>query len=507
MTGSSFATPIVSAVAALLLSVQAQEGRRPDPRAVGNALLESAVPCSPPDSQDCRRYLVGTLNIPGAYTTVRKGGRGAMTNIETTAAEHTPAVFTTPGAVGGIAATPERGVTAAAVGEGSEGQRQAASPDPALVPGEASAAAAGEGPEQPATVPVQPSALQGTDDAALPGDTGSTGRLAPPSPSLSSHTPVNSVVAAGDCGCGNGDKPNGKSYVYSIGNIGFDFGTEADRDAFRQLMPRIETGRPPVSVPPNPYDVAQLASYLDDNPWDSTNLIWTLNLDLTPIYALEAEQAYAEDVYKRFREALRNQALPSDDQSYVSRVSIPGVLTNRSRRLFSGQVLPVVVAQPRGLYTWSEAALVDAVIEAVPTGAEGEAPNEADLRLTVRMLLDKIYYQFRNLGRSSPDRALNYAGTNAFIFAEGIQNGLLSARVVPGAANALYTIDTITVAKSPYCRIDSDCWDVQITFFSPESNRLARCVFQYTIDVSREMPVSLAPTHQFLVAPSVTLVT
>ena len=147
------------------------------------------------------------------------------------------------------------------------------------------------------------------------------------------------------------------------------------------------------------------------------------------------------------------------------------------------------------------------MIEAVPTGAEGEAPNEADLRLTVRMLLDKIYYQFRNLGRSSPDRALNYAGTNAFIFAEGIQNGLLSARVVPGAANALYTIDTITVAKSPYCRIDSDCWDVQITFFSPESNRLARCVFQYTIDVSREMPVSLAPTHQFLVAPSVTLVT
>jgi hypothetical protein len=47
--------------------------------------------------------------------------------------------------------------------------------------------------------------------------------------------------------------------------------------------------------------------------------------------------------------------------------------------------------------------------------------------------------------------------------------------------------------------MDSDCWDVQVTFFDPENDRRARAVYQYTIDVSDVMPVSLAPTHQFLV--------
>ena len=41
LTGSSFATPIVSGVAALLLSAQVQQGRSPDPLAVREALLHT----------------------------------------------------------------------------------------------------------------------------------------------------------------------------------------------------------------------------------------------------------------------------------------------------------------------------------------------------------------------------------------------------------------------------------------------------------------------------------
>ena len=108
-------------------------------------------------------------------------------------------------------------------------------------------------------------------------------------------------------------------------------------------MPRYRIGEsePPVTVPPNPYDVTQLAAYLDDNKSESAKLIWTLNLDLTPIYAIEAELAYADEVYSALRSALRNQALPPDDDNYASRVSIPGRLTGKTRRLFSGQVVPV----------------------------------------------------------------------------------------------------------------------------------------------------------------------
>jgi cyanobactin maturation PatA/PatG family protease len=516
LTGSSFATPIVSAVAALLLSVQVKEGRRPDPRAVGEALLESAVPCSPPESPDCRRYLVGTLNIPGAYASVRKGGSSAMASINTTPAQHMPAVSTAPEADAGIAEISGMGITAAASHPG-EGRREAAPPDAApKAPETGPAATYEEIPAQPATVPAQLATLQTTDGTSASRDFGSIERPASSRPSLSPYAPLNNVVPAGDCGCGNGKK----SYVYSIGNLSYDLATEADRDAFRQLMPDQDLaneGQPPVLVPANPYDVRQLVPYLNDHPYESRNLIWTLNLDLTPIYAIEAEPAYAEDVYQVFRVALSNQALPPDDENYVSRVSIPGVLTSRTKRLFSGQVVPVVIAQPRGLYSWNETRLIDAVIQQL--SAEHEGIDQNALRLTIRMLLDKVYYQFRNLGQTSADRALNYAGTNVFSFAEGligppgapaggglVGQGLLSARVIPGGGDTIYTIDTIIVSKSPYCRIDSDCWDVQITFFNPENNRNARCVYQLTYDVSKEMPVSLAPVHQFLVAPSVTLV-
>jgi cyanobactin maturation PatA/PatG family protease len=74
-SGSSFATPIVSGVAALLLSADRQNGSEVDPLAVGEIILKSAQPCRPGDSAECDRYLAGTLNIPGAYALIQKGER------------------------------------------------------------------------------------------------------------------------------------------------------------------------------------------------------------------------------------------------------------------------------------------------------------------------------------------------------------------------------------------------------------------------------------------------
>ena len=72
-TGTSFATPIVSGIVALLLSIQLQRGEKPDPHAIRDAILQSALPCNQPRSVDSRRCLVGTLNIPGAYALMTKG--------------------------------------------------------------------------------------------------------------------------------------------------------------------------------------------------------------------------------------------------------------------------------------------------------------------------------------------------------------------------------------------------------------------------------------------------
>ncbi|MFE3177855.1 S8 family serine peptidase [Amycolatopsis sp. NPDC059090] len=65
-TGTSLAAPIVAGVAGLLLSLQRQAGVRPDPLAVGAALLRSADSCDVTSSAACERFLTGTLNIEGA---------------------------------------------------------------------------------------------------------------------------------------------------------------------------------------------------------------------------------------------------------------------------------------------------------------------------------------------------------------------------------------------------------------------------------------------------------
>lgn len=550
-TGSSFATPVVSALAALLMSIQRRERGSVDAEAIRKAIVDSAIPCQPSDAPECSRYLAGTLNVRGAYALTTRRGRIRVTEFDAGPTPQTAPVGASPGPWGAAIDT-AAGIAPSAAPPSADAVTPSAIPawGPAGgVPGtsagaQASVAAAQSGPadggaavvaaEAPqAVAPPAAAALVPTGDVAAFGGVQQSGVGPSGSDSSCSCGAVPSgtaplppiPVGAGPVPAVTGAEgfvpavplagaalapvavaptpaivPVPLTRIFAIGSIGFDFGTEARRDTFRQLMPRVMTpdSSPPVFMAPNPYDVNQLADYLEAAPYECTKLIWTLDLELSPVYAIEAEAMYADYVYARLRSALRNQGLPADDPNYVSRVSIPGILTTRTVRLFSGQVVPVVVAQPRGLYIWNESALVDAVVDSVDPQALGADPGR--VRLKVRQMLDKVYYQLRNLGQSPPDRAINFQATNAFIFTEAIARGLLSGEVVDGDATNLYTLDSITAVRSPYCRIDSECWDVQITFFDSENDRRARVVFQSTIDVSDELPVQLAPTHQFLFA-------
>jgi cyanobactin maturation PatA/PatG family protease len=86
LTGSSFATPVVSGVAALLVAAQLQQGREADPRTARSAILgtASSSPCTPSDAPECRRPLVGGLNARGAFDLIR--GQGGTTVIDLYAA-------------------------------------------------------------------------------------------------------------------------------------------------------------------------------------------------------------------------------------------------------------------------------------------------------------------------------------------------------------------------------------------------------------------------------------
>ncbi|MBX8691992.1 PatA/PatG family cyanobactin maturation protease [Mycobacterium sp. 20091114027_K0903767] len=454
LTGSSFATPIVTALVALLLSAQRRRGSDADVAEVRRAVIASALACARDSDPRC---LAGILNVRGAHALITQGDK--VTEMAATQIPHV--------ASAGVDATP---------------------PDPGLMnPGP---------PPAPPDIVAVPTGVApscggapcscGTT-AAQDATTASAAHEAPTPPQSAHPLPV--------------------SNVFALGNIGFDFGTEARRDGFRQLMPMAESSdETPIVTEPNPYDAVQLANYLDKHPWESTKLIWTMNLNLTPIYAIEAEVTYHEAVYEMLRYALRCQVLPAEDDDFVSRVSLPGVLTNRTVTTFAGQRLPVIVVQRRGLYTWNENNLVKAVLGAIDfdklTNQLGIDRSKAESRteLKLRQMLDKVYYELRNLGSSSADRAINYTATNAFIFSDVMAKGLLAGELVDGDVTSLYSLESITAVKSPFGRLDCDCWDVKITFFSPENERRARVVYQATVDVSDPWPVQLAPIHQYLIS-------
>jgi cyanobactin maturation PatA/PatG family protease len=273
------------------------------------------------------------------------------------------------------------------------------------------------------------------------------------------------------------DEPVG--LVYALGVLGYDFGTEARRDSFKQLMP------PSNQFPANPYDARQMVDYLTTNLAEARSLIWTLNIELTPVYAIEPVGAFARDVYEVLRIMLDGEIRMETDADYVQRVSIPGVFTKRTVRLFSGQVVPVI--QPvntRGMYGWKTNTLIDNALKARPV----DDPDQEDtIRSTLDGFLNRVYYDLRNLGKTSRDRALNYAVTNAFQVAATFSDAIVAGM----------QLDEISVEKSPFCRMDSDCWDVKLKFFDPENSNRAKRIYRYTVDVSDLIPVTMGEVRSW----------
>jgi cyanobactin maturation PatA/PatG family protease len=231
-----------------------------------------------------------------------------------------------------------------------------------------------------------------------------------------------------------------------------------------------------------------MADHLAAHASEARALIWTLNLELTPIYAVEPVGPYAAEVYGLLAQLLAGAVAGAAAPEFIELVSVPGRRTDRQVRLFSGQTVPVVeVEEVRGLYGWAVNRLVDEVLEVVRAAAPTGRSDDAGVRMALREFLTRVYYDLRNLGATAADRALNFAATNAFQVTE-----TLAGQLAAGLA-----LESIGVARSPFCRLDSDCWDVKLRFFDPENDHRARQVCRYTIDVSDVLPVTLGEVRSW----------
>ena len=159
----------------------------------------------------------------------------------------------------------------------------------------------------------------------------------------------------------------------------------------------------------------------------------------------------------------------------VERVSQAGYIDGEVR-LMNGTVVPQLKPVWRGMFGWN----IDDIA--------GKSPPPH-----FKEFLERIYNQFRNVGVSPQDRAMNYSAFNAYntrkIFYEMAHN----------SPNPMF-LDSVSVDRSTICRPDSDCWDATWTFFDPTATlTTARKVFQYTVDVSDVVPVSVGPLRDWMI--------
>jgi len=456
-TGTSFATAVASGVAALLMSLQRRTGVRPSGSMIREALIRTADPCDRPNRDGCDQLLAGRLNVRAATAFVN-GTFVKQQGIAMSSSEPAPlpdAELVSPSsaetAVLGPSRTPEDMPAGASSGE------------------------------------IQ---LAGSDD------------------SFNGEQMQASTAAIGPsaCSCGGtcgGQSASSPQKVFVLARLSFDYGTRSRRLWFGQDMRNtLNKGQGGL---PNVDDPETLFKYLTQRAAAGVNYTilegrqfqtranvsafhWVLTIDDTPVYAIAPTGPFAFEIHDTLVGFLSDQL-----HQGAERISVAGVIAGEAK-LFFGETVPVLVPDVRGMFSWTTSALVGATGEA---GAEEPAPRRrreaapTGSAESMEDFLNRVYDQVRNLGITSQERALNYAVTDA-LFLRSIFNDTRSNPKYHG-----YELDTFGVTKSPICRPDFDCWDVQIIFYDPNNLQRARRGFRFTVDVSDVMPVMIGQRKEY----------
>lgn len=546
-SGTSYATPIVSGVIALLLTLLRRQGLPASPQAVRAALLKTAAPCA--DAPGAMRCLAGVLDIPAARqalleapeTHSAQGGRGApadtisqsgkekvMTNSSVMdqgqQAAATGVATADAEAAQAASAGAQGGAQTGAAPEASGGVAPAAQAPPqaaAAVP----AAAPMPGGAPPGYMMVMP--VAGTPQpAVMPGGMAPAGAMV---------APQGAVAPAGpDCPCGDvrpsdADLVAETEKVFAIGRLFYDFGTEARQDYFVHAIAAWrdalgDRGDPAfgkdrdragdIAAPFNPEIMVRFllnlapgekqSPALNENIPNANALIWTLTIDDVPVYALDPDGVYGAQIYVTYVYALWYQEVSPEDPAQVTKIQSdtqrsasgaaaqgPGDVrfTRISQAgeirgttvLLNGTSVPTLSPAWRGTFAWD-------VLDILGDDGSGKVPKESQ---AAHGFLERIYNEFRNVGISPQDRALNYSAMNA----------RQTKKVFADMYKETMQLDTVEVDRSTICRPESDCWDVTFRFFNPkEVLTTARMVFQYTIDVSDIVPVPVGRLRKWQVA-------
>jgi cyanobactin maturation PatA/PatG family protease len=447
-SGTSFATAVVSGVAALLLSFAQCGNIRLDALDVRQIVIDSALPCELEGEGACDRYLAGTLDASAALRMLRQIGTTTM---------HLPTSQPPPPPQSGLIGGVGREVEALAEGDSGMPNSTAEQTDPPAMAAWGSSPSGFECQSNPEEEPEKAAFKPQSSLSMLP--------FSPTAP-LIAQSEVLAGVSQLACACGAVQPPY--QIVYALGALWFDFGTESRHDALVQRL------GDPVRAD-NPSELFRFLGEADNLHWAS-GLTFILMQDQTPLYAIQPAGPFALEIYREMLDALMSSLGSTGSEQ---RVAIPGYIGGATH-LMNGMTVPVVYPDLRGMHKWRSEHLITATREAV-VHADEVSDDE------ILNFLNRVYYELRNLGVAPQERAINFAATNAY----------QARHVFADSTARRYALDCIKVVKSPICRPDSDCWDVQLHMFDPENERRAGRIYRFTVDVSEVLPVTVGPIRQW----------
>ncbi|MCA9470065.1 MAG: S8 family serine peptidase [Nitrospira sp.] len=512
-TGTSYAAPIVSGIAGLLLSLQIRNGQHPMTSYIKKAIIDSALGCDHQQIKDCRRLLAGRLNIHGALRSLINNSRTVIGGSFMSTTSLTPP------------ASPAQPTTA-------ETESLNASTEHQITPAQS----------------LADTSSRNSSSIPLAGEEKGCELENPRDHSMAPPTPFAPLVKASGCACQGQSSScscqKSSELVYAIGGLAVDFGTQARLDSFKQAAENFNFRGGKLNVLDNADLLRHLFGWREFPPqedgkkerkpyfhrshvYDAKDLTWILTQDESPLYAIQPSGSFSEEGYYELAHFLLEMegfdddhepvpkdaspfnmfyhpSLDSDDAKgkgpnpnrsanekgriipIIEKVAIPGRI-NGTVRLLNGMEVPVITPNQRGTRSWKLGALLNAYAQQDPKNSSPDAQEKYQQFL--KRITQRYMEEARNPGLSGPDRALNFGATHSFKTAVEIRKYL--------KIDYFPDVDSIEVHPSPTCRKDSECYDVNVAFFDAENLMRAKDVLRYTVDVSDEVPVLLGEPQNY----------